>query len=120
MHHGSFIFLSWTSTIAGGDVAVRRDRDLLEHAGPPVWMQPLDRRLLVAEFGGEQDVLAEPNDVVEPERPNLLVSLLVAKASIGREGHVHRLGDALPELVQQLALVLVAAPLERGLVHRLP
>jgi len=63
---------------------------------------------------GEQDVLAEPNDVVHPERPNLLVSLLVAKASIGREDHVHRLGDALPELVQQLALVLVAAPLERG------
>ena len=93
---------------------------LLEHAGSPARVQPLDRGLLFAELVGEQDVLPEPDDVMKPERANMLVALLVSEASIGRDGHVDRIGDALPEHLQQIVFVLIATPLERALVHRLP
>jgi hypothetical protein len=83
-------------------------------------MQPLDRGLLLAELVGEQDVLPEPDDVMESECSDLLVPLLIAEASVCRDGHVDRLGDAVPERLQKLVFVLVATTLERVLLDRLP
>ena len=45
----------------------------------------------LAKLVGEQNVLPEPNGVVEAERSDLLVPLLVAESTIGHDGHLDRM-----------------------------